>query len=158
MAYVKTTWSDGQAPALSAANLNKIEQGIFDASATADTAKSVTDSTTDFVVDEGTDGDWTYRKWNSGIAECWGQHTQTITGTAGWGSIYYTTPTAQIDYPTSLFIIPPTLSASNVSTVAQGSVAVSGNNATRCALYVVRGASAGSSSVIFSVYAVGKWR
>lgn len=44
MAYVKTTWSDGQAPALSAANLNKIEQGIYDASATADTAKSATDS------------------------------------------------------------------------------------------------------------------
>lgn len=44
MAYVKTNWADGQAPALSAANMNKIEQGIFDASATADTAKSATDS------------------------------------------------------------------------------------------------------------------
>lgn len=26
----------------------------------------------DFVVEQGTDGMWTYRKWNSGIAECWG--------------------------------------------------------------------------------------
>lgn len=25
----------------------------------------------DFVVDQKTSGDWTYRKWNSGIAECW---------------------------------------------------------------------------------------
>lgn len=26
----------------------------------------------DFVVDQGTSGIWTYRKWSSGIAECWG--------------------------------------------------------------------------------------
>lgn len=26
----------------------------------------------DYVVEEGTSGIWTYRKWNSGIAECWG--------------------------------------------------------------------------------------
>lgn len=25
----------------------------------------------DFVVEQGTQGDWTYRKWNSGFAECW---------------------------------------------------------------------------------------
>ena len=25
----------------------------------------------DFVVEQGTEGEWTYRKWNSGIAECW---------------------------------------------------------------------------------------
>lgn len=26
----------------------------------------------DYIVDEGVSGIWTYRKWNSGIAECWG--------------------------------------------------------------------------------------
>lgn len=26
----------------------------------------------DFIVEQGTSGTWTYRKWNSGIAECWG--------------------------------------------------------------------------------------
>lgn len=31
MAYTKTVWVDGQAPAINAANLNKIEQGISDA-------------------------------------------------------------------------------------------------------------------------------
>jgi hypothetical protein len=25
----------------------------------------------DFVVQQGTQGDWTYRKWNNGFAECW---------------------------------------------------------------------------------------
>ena len=30
MSYTKTNWVDGTAPAISAANLNKIEQGIYD--------------------------------------------------------------------------------------------------------------------------------
>ena len=29
----------------------------------------------DYVVAQGTNGIWTYRKWNSGIAECWGNTT-----------------------------------------------------------------------------------
>ena len=31
MAYQKTTWIDGSAPAINAANLNKLEQGVADA-------------------------------------------------------------------------------------------------------------------------------
>ena len=31
----------------------------------------------DYVVETGTSGIWTYRKWNSGIAECWGGGTLT---------------------------------------------------------------------------------
>ena len=113
----------------------------------------------DYIVEQSTDGIWTYRKWNSGVAECWGKYTQTITGTTGWGSIYYTTPTAQIDYPTSLFTDSPTVNASNISSATQGSVAFSGNNATRLAVYVIRGASASSSSsVIYSIYAIGTWK
>lgn len=76
MAYVKTNWADGQAPALSASNMNKIEQGIFDASATADAAKSTADADSlivnamaDYVIEEGTDNGWNYRKFASGILE-----------------------------------------------------------------------------------------
>lgn len=32
----------------------------------------------DYVIEQGTSGVWTYRKWNSGIAECW---TDTVSGT-----------------------------------------------------------------------------
>lgn len=37
MAYSKTTWVNGSAPALSAENLNKIEQGIYDCDASTTT-------------------------------------------------------------------------------------------------------------------------
>lgn len=30
-------------------------------------------TTADYIVEQGTSGIWTYRKWNSGIAECWGR-------------------------------------------------------------------------------------
>ena len=41
----------------------------------------------DYIVDQGTSGIWTYRKWNSGIAECWGR-TAIVTPSSG----VYSTP------------------------------------------------------------------
>ena len=40
----------------------------------------------DFIVEQGVSGMWTYRKWNSGIAECWGLFTQTVEVTNAWDS------------------------------------------------------------------------
>ena len=37
----------------------------------------------DYVVEQNTSGDWTYRKWNSGIAECWKRMTVTEAGAGG---------------------------------------------------------------------------
>ncbi len=36
----------------------------------------------DYIVEQGTSGIWTYRKWNSGIAECWGR-TDIVVPTSG---------------------------------------------------------------------------
>ena len=41
-------------------------------------------SVMDFVVEQSTGGSWTYRKWNSGIAECWAKITQTVTPGDAW--------------------------------------------------------------------------
>lgn len=35
------------------------------------TSTASVEDTVDYVVEKGTSGIWTYRKWNSGIAECW---------------------------------------------------------------------------------------
>lgn len=41
------------------------------------------------VVEEGTSGIWTYRKWADGTAECWGtSEPVTVTINAAWGSMY----------------------------------------------------------------------
>lgn len=54
---------------------------------------------TDFVVEEGTKGIWTYRKWNSGIAECWGTSSVTSTFNKTWGALYVCAPTERQNYP-----------------------------------------------------------
>ena len=54
----------------------------------------------DFVVEQGTSGIWTYRKWNSGLAECWGIYTMTSACTKAWGALYYSDTLApRINYP-----------------------------------------------------------
>ncbi len=46
----------------------------------------------DYVVEQGVSGRWSYRKWNSGIGECWGQFsTNVITVNSAWGQVYYGT-------------------------------------------------------------------
>ena len=49
------------------------------------TVKAYVDRAKDFVVEQGTSGIWTYRKWNSGIAECWGSLIHTPTETVANG-------------------------------------------------------------------------
>lgn len=41
-------------------------------------------SVMDFVVEQGKSGVWTYRKWASGVAECWAKITQTVTPGDAW--------------------------------------------------------------------------
>ena len=63
----------------------------------------------DYIVEEGTSGIWTYRKWNSGIAECWGIRSninESISTT--WGNLY-TGITRDATYPTNLFIEKPVI-------------------------------------------------
>lgn len=66
------------------------------------------DAAADYVVETGTSDIWTYRKWNSGVAECWGTiapASYDITGT--WGSIYTKdNAIARIYYPFEFVGVP----------------------------------------------------
>lgn len=42
----------------------------------------------DFVTAQGTSGIWTYRKWKSGIAECWGRKSVSTAIANTWGNLY----------------------------------------------------------------------
>lgn len=46
----------------------------------------------DHVVEQGTQGDWTYRKWNSGFAECWRNVSVTPSTVNGTNSITMSLP------------------------------------------------------------------
>lgn len=57
----------------------------------------------DHVVQQGKSGIWTYRKWASGIAECWGSTpSATFSYSSQWGSAYYTNEKLY-SFPSGLF-------------------------------------------------------
>lgn len=53
-------------------------------------AKDYSDARGDYIVEEGTSGIWTYRKWSSGVYEAWGkeQRSTAMTGSIGAGQYY----------------------------------------------------------------------
>jgi hypothetical protein len=60
----------------------------------------------DFVVENGVDGNWTYRKWNSGLMECWGFIKGTVDVTTQWGGVYRSNTTIQDYFPVSFVNYP----------------------------------------------------
>ena len=68
------------------------------------------DPIADEVIEVGTSGIWTYRKWSSGIAECWGSYSSSITTSSPFGGWYYRT-IGNIGFPSGLFSSTPTITA-----------------------------------------------
>lgn len=61
----------------------------------------------DYIVEQGTSGDWTYRKWNSGKIEAWGSQSYgSLVGVVWASPIYYTSQTVNI--PNGIFSATPT--------------------------------------------------
>lgn len=59
----------------------------------------------DYVVEQGVDDIWTYRKWASGIAECWGGKALTLSHYSSVSGFYgYNTA---IEFPNGFFVSPP---------------------------------------------------
>ena len=63
----------------------------------------------DYIVEQGTsaNGIWTYRKWASGIAECWGMQFVTITSQNNWNNQKVARPWFDaVDYPFTFYSRP----------------------------------------------------
>lgn len=112
----------------------------------------------DYVVEQGTSGIWTYRKWNSSIAECWGSTSvpsATYSANGGYKNITES-------LPSGLFNATPTvvLASGRINTLIQTMVGFTApNNATSVQTYLInRGASAvtQTGSVFWQVK--GTWK
>lgn len=104
----------------------------------------------DYVVEQGTQDYWTYRKWNSGIAECWG----TSYTTASLGS----RNAKQGSFPTGLFTAGPVLNA-NCLLIATTSAQVNytETSSTGWTVYVY-GDGSGSVDCHLDLQAIGRWK
>ena len=114
----------------------------------------------DYIIEQGTIGAWAYRKWNSGIAECWCAVADTVTyeGSAFGGYLYYT---GYYSYPIN-FISAPTVSYN--ATFTSGYTAIIGDQGTiepsnfgRVRILSNIGDLQGAS-VLVRIHATGRWK
>lgn len=60
----------------------------------------------DFICEQGVSGNWTYRKWNSGLMECWGFIKGTVDVMTQWGGVYRSNANIQDYFPVSFVNYP----------------------------------------------------
>ncbi len=114
----------------------------------------------DFVVAKGTSGIWTYRKWHSGTAECWGKYSFTAAVNNAWGILYESPVISLPSFPFTFSEIPHISVVPDNSSYSffvergySGAWATTSSPGKICA---VRPSSAGSSTFKVSIYAIGK--
>lgn len=111
----------------------------------------------DYVIESGTSGIWTYEKWHSGKAICFGTYNETLTNYTEVNGFkgYYS---SKVAYPSGLFISPPIMMHSskvgNGFVIDGGDVQNSKNYATAYALCT----TSGEAQCIWKFYCVGRWK
>lgn len=117
----------------------------------------------DVVVESGTSGIWTYKKYASGEAECWGRVEVTTNVSSAWGSLYTSGGVADVAFPFTFAEIPivnATLSGNSVGgfLMVTGNVA-GGTTTTRTGYYeICRGSSTTGSKFIVNYQVKGRWK
>ena len=115
-----------------------------------------TSNITDFVVEQGTSGIWTYRKWESGIAECWGaESNKTVAVSSTYGHGYYGS-LQTITYPSGLFssVPVPTITLAG----GDGLWAGISSQGTASISYYPFAVQNGNHTFAERIYAIGKWK
>lgn len=130
--------------------------------ATTEFVNNSIEAQADRVVEQGTSGIWTYRKWDSGIAECWGVSAQSFTGWQAWDGLYEGTPRFREAYPSGLFTSVPVLTVTPYGDGNMGLCGVevyTGHTASYTPfMYPLRPSAGSSATVYFYLHAIGRWK
>lgn len=109
----------------------------------------------DYIVEQGASGDWTYRKWNSGIVECWRLVSiSSMSWSAYITGLYYGNVSFSFPFAISNPLIYANIRrvSSNVGWVAN----INYSSSTSFSLTIVRNGNSGD--VTAQVYVKGKWK
>ena len=118
-------------------------------------AELLADLGADYIVEQGTSGIWTYRKWSSGVAECWGSYA-TTGGSSAEGSLYWKgTSTA---YPSGLFIGTPIAEATLQGNWIGGILNSNSHYKNSFIGYLWTALDASSQNFIIHIRATGRWK
>lgn len=109
----------------------------------------------DYIVGQGTTEDWIWRKWNSGIAECWCDYACKPTATGNKGvNIYYPFNFASVPVVTTTLGRNGTLAADIVACDSTGN---RNDSQRRCELYL-RGVTNADYDIQLLIHVVGRWK
>lgn len=118
----------------------------------------------DYIVEQGTSGIWTYRKYSSGIIECWTTThwaTPTLTMSAISSSGTYKSNTLSMPFPTDLFTDVENCFNVRFGFMSSGTYLLSVMNSAPSnsvlPVVIVKGGSSTSACSIYA-HAVGKWK
>jgi hypothetical protein len=117
----------------------------------------------DTLVARGTDGIWTYEKWASGTAKCWGVHTQSnVDINAAWGNLYESKGYA-VDLPSGLFVDTPIFHILLTGTGVQSSGTMMetyslGTKNQSPHICAIRPNTTTLDTLRTSIYAIGRWK
>lgn len=128
------------------------------------TLESGNAAATDYVIEQDTSGIWFYRKWNSGLAECWGVYSYSVVTAdfAVWVTpVYGTTPAPAQPYPFEFVATPLEWASIESSVNAFWLYKESGshNSYYQTAIYRPVKVNSGSDNLIeIRYYVVGRWK
>ena len=122
-------------------------------------AELLEDLGADYIVEQGKSGIWTYRKWASGVAECWAKITQTVTPGDAWeGTLnlapYVITVTTPIEF-TGIDCVNASAYVGNGHTITSSVSATIPNKISIPALSVYL---TGQQECKAYVYVMGRWK
>ena len=115
----------------------------------------------DYVVERGINGIWTYTKWASGRAECWGVSNVTVDATTAWGTALFYGSASQIALPFKFAEAPLCQITSEQGTSSQSVFVMSHGKATQTttpACTVARATSSSNVNCNLLYRVIGKWK
>lgn len=120
----------------------------------------------DYITAQGETNGFTWRKWASGVAECWKLHTDTgVTIQTAWGSVYESATTyGSISYPSGLFTnapcctITPNGSPDSKTILGLEIGAVGTAEKTPKWNYTRGTANTSGQTINVAIYAIGRWK
>ena len=149
MAFSKKTYVSGQT-AITADNLNAIQDELIRVGGAG------TSPVADYVVEQGTSGVWFYRKWNSGLAECWTHSALTVRG-AHWADVLGGYGYSIIlSFPQNLFTNVMTVIANGSTGTGTGFALTSSSNKNNVTVIVVGNQE--DNQLTIQVEAKGYWK
>lgn len=114
----------------------------------------------DYIVEQGTDGIWTYEKWASGKAVCWGSASRSGIANQKWSEGHFYFAITDITFPTGLFTTTPVVNTTIEESGGNFFMSKRTSSATSLgALYAISLIEySDTKTVVFNIEAKGRWK